>query len=138
LERSPLSKLHADQYLGVRDLGCNRFEIQTPTGDSSPNDAFGYSVCGWPGWLFPHSIYHRADYGGDPTIFAPWVPMLILGVFLVLTKWFLTRTWDRYFVVGFRRDNSGLCTPVLGRKHRMVVPRRGLGNRLIPLKHDFF
>jgi hypothetical protein len=35
------------------------------------------------------------------TIFAPWVPMLILGVFLVLIKWLVTRTWDRYFIVGF-------------------------------------
>ena len=35
------------------------------------------------------------------TIFAPWVPMLVLGVFLVLIKWLMTRTWDRYFMVGF-------------------------------------
>jgi hypothetical protein len=35
------------------------------------------------------------------TIFAPWVPMLILGVFLVLIKWLMTRTWDRYFMLGF-------------------------------------
>src|SRR5215469_7349594 len=35
------------------------------------------------------------------TIFAPWVPMLILGVFLVLIKWLMTRAWDRYFMVGF-------------------------------------
>jgi len=35
------------------------------------------------------------------TIFAPWVPMLVLGVFLVLTKWLMTRTWDRYLMLGF-------------------------------------
>lgn len=35
-----------------------------------------------------------------PTIFAPWVPMLVLAVFLLLTKWLVTRTWDRYFAVG--------------------------------------
>jgi hypothetical protein len=34
------------------------------------------------------------------TIFAPWVPMLILGVFLVLLKRLMTRSWDQYFVVG--------------------------------------
>jgi hypothetical protein len=34
------------------------------------------------------------------TIFAPWVPMLILGVLLVLVKALLTRSWDRYFVIG--------------------------------------
>lgn len=39
--------------------------------------------------------------GAIHTIFAPWVPMLILGVFLVLIKWLMTRTWDRYFMVGF-------------------------------------
>ena len=32
------------------------------------------------------------------------------------------------------RDDDGLCTPVLRRKHRMVVPRGGLGDRLIPVK----
>jgi hypothetical protein len=35
------------------------------------------------------------------TIFAPWVPMLILGVFLVLIKRLMTRTWDQYLMVGF-------------------------------------
>jgi len=35
------------------------------------------------------------------TIFAPWVPMLILGTLLVLIKWITTRSWDRYFAAGF-------------------------------------
>lgn len=35
------------------------------------------------------------------SIFAPWVPMLILGVLLILIKWLMTRTWDQYFMVGF-------------------------------------
>ena len=39
--------------------------------------------------------------GSIHNIFAPWVPMLILGVVLVLVKWLLTRTWDRYFALGF-------------------------------------
>lgn len=34
------------------------------------------------------------------TIFAPWVPMLMLAVLLLLIKWLMTRTWDRYFAVG--------------------------------------
>lgn len=34
------------------------------------------------------------------TIFATWVPMLILGVFLVLIKRLMTRSWDRYFILG--------------------------------------
>jgi len=37
---------------------------------------------------------------GIHTIFAPWVPMLILGVFFVMIKRLITRTWDRYFIVG--------------------------------------
>ena len=35
------------------------------------------------------------------TIFAPWVPMLILGILLVLLKWFMTRSFDRYVAAGF-------------------------------------
>ncbi len=35
------------------------------------------------------------------TIIAPWVPMLVLGVLLVLLKWLMTRSWDRYLAVGF-------------------------------------
>jgi uncharacterized protein with PQ loop repeat len=34
-------------------------------------------------------------------IFAAWVPMLILGASLVLIKWGMTRSWDRYFAAGF-------------------------------------
>ena len=34
------------------------------------------------------------------SMFALWVPMLILAVFLLLIKWLITRTWDRYFALG--------------------------------------
>jgi len=35
------------------------------------------------------------------TIFATWVPMLILGVILLLIKGLMTRSWDRYLALGF-------------------------------------
>lgn len=35
------------------------------------------------------------------TIIAPWVPMLVLGALLLLLKWAMTRSWDRYLAVGF-------------------------------------
>jgi FtsH-binding integral membrane protein len=31
-----------------------------------PMMLFGHSVCGWPCWPFPYSIYLQPDYGGDP------------------------------------------------------------------------
>jgi hypothetical protein len=39
--------------------------------------------------------------GAIHTILAPWVPMLVLGVLLVLIKWLVTGSWDRYFAAGF-------------------------------------
>jgi hypothetical protein len=39
--------------------------------------------------------------GAIHTILAPWVPMLVLGVLLVLIKWLVTGFWDRYFAAGF-------------------------------------
>jgi len=36
-----------------------------------------------------------------PSIFATWVPMLILGTLLVLIKSLVTRSWDKYFAAGF-------------------------------------
>ena len=39
--------------------------------------------------------------GAIHTIFAVWVPMLILGILLVLLKWFMTRSLDRYVAAGF-------------------------------------
>jgi hypothetical protein len=39
--------------------------------------------------------------GAIHTILAPWVPMLVLGVLLVLIKWLMTGSWDRYFAAGF-------------------------------------
>jgi hypothetical protein len=34
-------------------------------------------------------------------ITAAWVPMLILGTLLVLIKWLMTGSWDKYFAAGF-------------------------------------
>src|SRR5215475_2507424 len=35
------------------------------------------------------------------SIFATWIPMLIFGALLVLLKWLMTRSWDRYFTLGY-------------------------------------
>ena len=35
------------------------------------------------------------------SIFAGWAPMLALGVVLILIKWLMTRSWDRYLAAGF-------------------------------------
>jgi hypothetical protein len=35
------------------------------------------------------------------SIFAAWVPMLVLGAVLVLSKSLITRSWDRYFAAGY-------------------------------------
>jgi len=35
------------------------------------------------------------------TIFAPWIPMLVLGALFVVIKWAMTKSWDRYFAAGF-------------------------------------
>jgi len=34
-------------------------------------------------------------------ITAAWVPMLILGLLLLLTKWLMTGSWDKFFARGF-------------------------------------
>jgi hypothetical protein len=39
--------------------------------------------------------------GAIHTIIAPWVPMLVLGVLLLLLKLLMTKSWDRYLAVGF-------------------------------------
>ena len=39
--------------------------------------------------------------GAIHTIIAPWLPMLVLGVLLVLIKWLMTGSWDRYFAAGY-------------------------------------
>jgi hypothetical protein len=39
--------------------------------------------------------------GAVHSILAPWVPMVILGMLLVLMKWLTTRSWDRNFAAGF-------------------------------------
>lgn len=39
--------------------------------------------------------------GNIHTIIAPWVPMLVLGILLMILKSFMTRSWDRYLAKGF-------------------------------------
>ncbi len=39
--------------------------------------------------------------GSTFAVFAPWIPMLTLGLLLGLAKWLMTRTWDRYFALGW-------------------------------------
>jgi len=39
--------------------------------------------------------------GSTFAVFAPWIPMLTLGLLLGLIKWFMTRSWDRYFALGW-------------------------------------
>lgn len=34
-------------------------------------------------------------------IFAPWIPMLVFGAVLLLIKWAMTKSWDRYFAAGY-------------------------------------
>lgn len=35
------------------------------------------------------------------SIFAPWIPTLVFGAFLLLIKSAITKSWDRYFAAGF-------------------------------------
>jgi len=39
--------------------------------------------------------------GSSFVVFAPWIPMLTLGLLLILGKWLMTRSWDRYFALGW-------------------------------------
>ena len=54
----------------------------------------------------PASVF-RISFIGPPiismmhSIFAAWVPMLSLGIFLILIKTFLTRSLDKHFLAGF-------------------------------------
>jgi hypothetical protein len=40
-------------------------------------------------------------HGSSHVVFAPWIPMLTLGLLLGLAKWRMTRSWDRYFALGW-------------------------------------
>jgi hypothetical protein len=42
-----------------------------------------------------------AMHGSSFVVFAPWIPMLTLGLLLVAGKWLMTRSWDRYFALGW-------------------------------------
>lgn len=54
----------------------------------------------------PASLF-RLPYISGPligllhVITAAWAPMLILGVVLILVKWVMTGSWDKYFAAGF-------------------------------------
>ena len=39
--------------------------------------------------------------GTNFAVSAPWLPMLALGLLLLLVKWLMTRSWDRYFTLGW-------------------------------------
>jgi hypothetical protein len=39
--------------------------------------------------------------GAVHSIFATWIPMLMFGALLVVLKWIMTRSWDRYFATGY-------------------------------------
>jgi hypothetical protein len=42
-------------------------------------------------------VMHDSNF----VVFAPWIPMLTLGLLLGLAKWLMTRSWDRYFALGW-------------------------------------
>jgi hypothetical protein len=54
-----------------------------------------------PAGLFRITAVNAVVMGAVNGILATWIPMLTLGALLVLMKWLLTRSWDRYFATGF-------------------------------------
>jgi len=54
-----------------------------------------------PAGLFRIPAITGPVMGAIHSIFATWVPMLILGTLLVLIKLLVTRSWDKYFATGF-------------------------------------
>ena len=42
-------------------------------------------------------VMHDSNF----VVFAPWIPMLTLGLLLGLAKWLMTRSWDGYFALGW-------------------------------------
>jgi hypothetical protein len=50
--------------------------------------------------LFRISWISGPIMGAVHNIFAPWISMLVLGALLILVKWLITRSWDRYFATG--------------------------------------
>jgi hypothetical protein len=54
-----------------------------------------------PAGFFRIPLISGPIMGTIHTIIAPWVPMLILGALLVLIKFLMTGSWDRYFATGF-------------------------------------
>jgi hypothetical protein len=54
-----------------------------------------------PAGLFRLPYISGPVMGMIHVITAAWVPMLILGILLVLAKWLMTGSWDKYFARGF-------------------------------------
>jgi hypothetical protein len=54
-----------------------------------------------PAGLFRIPFIMNPVMGAIHSIFATWVPMLILGTLLLVFKAAMTRSWDRYFAAGF-------------------------------------
>jgi hypothetical protein len=54
-----------------------------------------------PAGIFRIPSVNGPVMGAVHSILATWIPMLALGALLVLIKSLLTRTWDKYFAVGF-------------------------------------
>lgn len=54
-----------------------------------------------PAGLFRIPAITGPVMGAIHSIFATWVPMLVLGTLLVLIKSLVTRSWDKYFAAGF-------------------------------------
>src|SRR5262249_32341838 len=54
-----------------------------------------------PAGFFRIQAINAAVMSSAHTILAPWVPMLALGTLLLLLKYLMTRSWDRYFAYGF-------------------------------------
>jgi hypothetical protein len=54
-----------------------------------------------PAGLFRIPALNDPIMGAIHSIFATWVPMLVLGALLVLIKSLVTRSWDKYFAAGY-------------------------------------
>jgi hypothetical protein len=54
-----------------------------------------------PAGLFQIPVLNGPVMAAIHSMFATWVPMLILGALLVLIKSLVTRSWDKYFAAGY-------------------------------------
>lgn len=53
-----------------------------------------------PAGIFRIPAINGPVMGAVHNLLAPWIPMLVLGVVLLLIKAAITRSWDRYFATG--------------------------------------